>query len=215
MRYLLLLIEPPKGVHPAFALPFTAPCAPKGSAIRSCVTFCCSLSPQRECIPLLRYLLLLSAPQKGVHSAHALPFATLCSPKGSAFRFCVTFCYSPRPQRECILLMRYLSLLIEPQKGVHFAHALPFATLCSPKGSAFRFCVTFCYSPRPQRECILLMRYLSLLIEPQKGVHFAHALPFTAHCASKGSHFAHALPSLLPAPPKGVHSAHALPFAAH
>ncbi len=115
-------------------------------------------------------------------------FIAHCAPKGSAFRFCVTFCCSPRPQRECIPLMRYLLLLPVPQKGVPRV----------PKGSATPSCVTFCCSPRPQRECILLLRYLSLLTVPQKGV-----ISLMRYL------------SLLPAPPKGVHSAHALPFAAH
>ena len=143
---LSLLIAPQKGVHSAHALPFATLCSPKGSAFRFCVTFCYSLFPKRECIPLLRYLLLLPVPPKGVHSAHALPFTAHCAPKGS-----------------------------------HFAHALPFTAPRASKGSAFRSCVTFCCSLSPQRECIPLLRYLSLLPVPQKGVQYAHALPFAAH----------------------------------
>ncbi len=108
MRYLSLLTAPPKGVQSALALPFTTHCAPKGSAEPSCVTFYYSLRPQRECNTLLRYLLLLTAPPKGVQHALALPFTTQCAPKGSASRACVTFHCSLRPQRECIALLRYL-----------------------------------------------------------------------------------------------------------
>ncbi len=187
LHYLSLLTAAPKGVQHVLALPFTTHCASKGSATRSCVTFYYALRLQRECNTLLRYLLLLTAPPKGVQSALALPFTAHCALKGNAKRACVTFHCSLRPQRECNTFLRYLLLRTAPPKGVQHALALPFTTHCASKGSATRACVTFHCSLRPQRECIPRFRYLSLLTAPPKGVQHALALPFTTHCASKGS----------------------------
>ncbi len=128
MRSLSLFITSPKGAHHPLAIPFTAHCAPKGSATRSCDPFHCSLSLQRERNTLLRPLSLLIAPPKGVQHALATPFTTHCAPKGGATRSCVTFHCSLRPQRGCNTLLRSLSLLIASPKGAHHAFAFPFTT---------------------------------------------------------------------------------------
>ncbi len=230
LRYLSLLQVPSKGVYAPLALPFTTPGGPKGSAERSCGTFLHSLHPQRECILRFRYLLLLPAAPKGVHSVLAIPFYTPRTFKGSAYCAFVTFYYSPRPQRECKTLLRYLSLLPAPSKGVHSVLAIPFYTHCTLKGSAFPSCDTFHCSKCLQRECIPLLRYLSLLQVPSKGVHPPLAVPFYTHCTLKGSAFPscdtfhcskclqrECIPllrylSLLQVPSKGAHTALALPY---
>ena len=100
LRYLSSLPTAPKGVHPALALPFTTPSTSKGSAYRACSTFYHSEHLQRERIPRLQYLLLLTAPPKGVHFTLALPFDSPGTPLGHESRLCVTFWLSREPLRE-------------------------------------------------------------------------------------------------------------------